>query len=179
MKFKSTLAVVLLAPSFAWAAGTAEPTPPKPTATTNTCAQDGLVWDATSESCVAPKDSRLDDDTRYDAARELAHGGHLDSALIVLAAMSDQNADRVLTYKGFVARKQGHWGKAMRFYTQALDQNPDNLLARSYYGQGLALAGAKPAAERQLAEIRQRGGAGSWAEAALVQTLAGDHRADY
>lgn len=175
---RTTLAAALLAPSVIWAAGSDSSEPPTPTSTTQTCTE-GLIWDAETSSCVAPKDARLDDDMRYGAVREFTYAGQLENALTVLEAMADQDADRVLTYRGFIARKQGHWGQALSYYDAALTRNPDNLLARSYYGQGLAQAGAKTAAQVQLAEIRQRGGAGSWAERALLTTLQGGVRQDY
>ena len=81
--------------------------------------------------------------------------------------MSDQSDDRVLTYRGFTARKLGQIDVAMVFYQQALDANPDNLLARSYMGQGLVAQGDRVAALTQLREINARGGADTWAAKSL------------
>ncbi|MEL7106239.1 MAG: tetratricopeptide repeat protein [Pseudomonadota bacterium] len=168
-----------LAPMFAfavmatplWAAGFNDDTPPTPTETTTACAE-GLVWDEEAESCVAPKESRLGDDGLYRAVRELAYAGRYDGAKAALAAMSDQNDTRVLTYRGFLARKTGDFAAAEAFYTAALAVDPDNLLARSYYGQGLVERGAYEAARAELSEIRRRGGRNTWAEAALGLALA-------
>ena len=81
--------------------------------------------------------------------------------------MSDQADDRVLTYRGFIARKSGDFAAAEAFYAAALAQNPDNLLARSYRGQGLAEIGDLVAARAELTEIRKRDGRGTWPELAL------------
>ncbi|MBV7410144.1 tetratricopeptide repeat protein [Maritimibacter sp. DP1N21-5] len=140
--------------------------PPTPTATTTDCAE-GTVWDETLEKCVAPKESRLDDDGLYEAARELAYAGRLDTAGSVLSAMSDQSDDRVLTYRGFIARQMGDIAAAEAFYLSALAKNPGNLLARSYMGQGLVAEGRIDEAYAQLVEIRRRGGADSWPAQAL------------
>ena len=74
----------------------------------------------------------MNDDDLYGAVRELAYAGRYLDAQGVLAAMSDQNDDRVLTYKGFTNRKLGNVEVAMVFYQKALDKNPDNIQARSY-----------------------------------------------
>ncbi|MEO0765577.1 MAG: hypothetical protein AAFY75_06105 [Pseudomonadota bacterium] len=49
--------------------------------------------------------------------------------------------------------------------------NPDNILARSYMGQGMVAAGDKVAAMTQLREIQERGGVGTWAEASLRNAI--------
>ncbi|KCV83466.1 hypothetical protein ATO10_01860 [Actibacterium atlanticum] len=170
--YRFLLLCTALLPGIAFAAGSDNSTPPTPTETTQTCT-DGLIWDGDSKSCVAPKDARLDDDTLYGAVRELAYAGQYDAALATLDAMSDQNHDRVLTYRGFVHRKLGQRDLSMAFYKQALTQNPDNILARSYMAQGFVAEGNLEAARLQLAQINTRGGAGSWAQASLAQALAG------
>lgn len=160
------LAVFLFLPTLAFAVGSDDDTPPQPTNTTKEC-ETGTVWDEDSKSCVAPKDSRLDDDTRYGAVREYAYAGAYGAAQDVLDAMTDQDSDRVLTYRGFIARKLGDFDAAEALYAAALAKNPDNFLARSYLGQGLAEQGDIPGARAELSEIRSRGGRGTWAEIAL------------
>lgn len=162
----TALALAALIPTATLAASLDDDTPPQPTSTTTQCEQ-GLVWDADSKSCVAPKDSRLDDDIRYGAVREYAYAGFYDAASDVLDAMTDQSSDRVLTYRGFLARKSGDFSTAESYYNAAIAQNPDNFLARSYLGQGLAEGGKVAAARVQLSEIRARGGRGTWPELAL------------
>ncbi|WP_420409746.1 tetratricopeptide repeat protein [Hoeflea sp.] len=164
------LTTALLFSSGAFAAGTSDDSPPQPTETSTTC-ENGQVWDQQTEACVDAKESRIDDDTRYAAARELAYAGRYDDALLVLSAMSDQTESRVLTYYGFANRKAGRTEIGMQYYRDALEANPDNLLARSYMGQGLVESGDLKAARVQLAEIVARGGASTWPETSLRRAI--------
>ena len=130
------------------------------------------VWDANLRKCVRPdKTSYLDEDTLYGAVRELAYAGRYNDAITVLDQMPDQNSDRVMTYRGFTARKLGDLDLADVYYKKAIDLNPDNIAARSYMGQGLVAKGDKVAAMEQLREIRARGGVGSWSEKSLAAAL--------
>ncbi|MBC7282373.1 hypothetical protein [Hoeflea sp.] len=164
------LTAALMFPMVAFAAGTSDDSPPEPTKTTKVC-KDGKIWDEKTKSCADAKESRLDDDTRYAAVRELAYAGKYSEALHVLAAMSDQGESRVLTYYGFTHRKAGRADLGMQYYDAALKADPDNLLARSYMGQGLVAAGDIEAAKLQLAEIEARGGKSSWPETALRKAI--------
>ena len=134
-------AAMLALPAAAFAAGTETNEPPKPTATTTECAE-GTVWDETQGKCVAPKESRLDDDGLYRAVRELAS-----------------------------ARSQGDLASGEALYRAALEVNPDNLLARSYMGQGYVTEGRVDEAYAQLVEIRSRGGADGWPAEALETAI--------
>lgn len=176
--FRPALTCALLLPVCAFAVGSDDTTPPKPTETTTACT-DGKVWDDTAKACVAPQESRLDDDTLYGAVREFAYAGQYGAAMAALDAMSDQGADRVLTYRGFTARKLGDMQAATRFYEQAIARNPDNLLARSYMGQGFVADGRHEDAQLQLAEIRARGGKGTWPEVSLSRALDTGETSDY
>jgi len=169
MRLAFTLLTVLT-PAFAFAAGSEDPTPPKPSETTMVCEQ-GKIWDEKAEACVAAEESRLDDETLYRAAREFAYVGQFGNALQALDAMSDQADDRVLTYRGFAHRKMGDVARGMSYYRAAIEANPDNLLARSYMGQALVEAGDTEAATLQLAEIRARGGRETWPEWSLKSAL--------
>lgn len=164
----ATLAISL--PLAANAAGSSDDSPPTPTETTTSC-EGGLIWDAGTKTCVAPKDSRLDDDARYEAVREFAYAGQYGAAQAAMDAMSDQQEDRVLTYRGFVTRKSGDMEGGMVFYRAAIDANPDNLLVRSYMGQAFVERGLIMPARTQLEEIRARGGAGGWSEIALAAAI--------
>lgn len=164
------LAASLMMPVAAFAAGSTDTSPPKPTETTKVC-KDGKVWDKKTKSCVNAKESRLDDDTRYAAVRELAYAGKYADALTVLAAMSDQHESRVLTYYGFTHRKAGRVDLGMKYYQAALKTDPDNLLARSYMGQGLVAAGDIEGARAQLAEIEARGGKWEWPGTSLRHAI--------
>ncbi len=163
------LAATLLAGP-ALAVGGNDTAPPKPTETAS-CAE-GTIWDPDAKACVVPKDARLDGDALFRAARELAYLGRYADTLRVLDAMPDQADGRVLTYRGFVARKTGDLPRAMALYQAALEAEPDNLLARSYRGQGLVEAGDIAGARADLVAIWSFGGAGSWPEEALARAIA-------
>lgn len=164
-----SLLPVIVAPALAFAAGE-EDTPPTSTFTTKTC-EAGMVWDTNEKKCVAPKESSLNDDQLYQNARELAYAGRLADAQEVLRLMSDPEDDRVLTYMGFTNRKLGKMDVAMTFYRRALEKNPDNLLARSYMGQGHVTDGDEDLAIAQLKEILERGGSGTWAATSLEDAI--------
>jgi Flp pilus assembly protein TadD len=152
--------------------------PPQPSPTTFTCPP-GTVWDHDEGSCVGPQDARLSDDDRYGAARELAYAGRYPEARAALDAMGEGDTSRVLTYRGFLARKAGDLAAAEHWYARALDADPGNLLARSYRGMGLLLSGDRMRAAAELQAIRDRGGRGTWAEQALATALDGGPVADY
>jgi tetratricopeptide (TPR) repeat protein len=130
-----------------------------------------MVWDVKTKKCVAPQSGQLDDDTRYRAVRELAYDGQYPEAMQVLATMSNQNESRVLTYYGFINRKSGNVEAGMQYYDAALKVDPDNILARSYMGQGLVAQGEYDLARVQLAEIQNRGGRSTWAEKSLMTAI--------
>ena len=155
-----------------------DPTPPKPTETTTVC-EEGFVWNAETETCEEIEDSRLDEDELFDAARELAYFDRPDDAIAVLTRMADQGAPRVLNYLGFSHRKAGRMVQAFGYYHEALDADPDYLLARSYMGQGYVSIGRPDLAREQLAEIVARGGTGSYAHAALAAALDAPARVTY
>ncbi|MEO0389340.1 MAG: hypothetical protein AAF218_00215 [Pseudomonadota bacterium] len=191
MRYFAFAAALAAAPMTAFAAGGGggSTTPPAQTQTTKDCnsarqwdpAQGKYVrfsqpvngvWDASIGKCVRPdRSGYLGEDILYDAVRELAYAGRFDAAREVLDQMPDQSSDLVLTYRGFTERKLGNLELANVFYQQAIDANPDNILARSYMGQGLVEAGDKVAALTQLREIQARGGAGSWAEQSLAEAI--------
>lgn len=164
MRYLAVLALVL--PSAAMAAGSGSSTPPVQPA-----CEAGKVRDAASGACVDKSSHLLDDAERLQAVREYAYAGQNRLAQQVLDAMDDQQADGVLTYRGFTARQLGNLSEAMDWYKLALDINPDNLLTRSYMGLGFVEQGQDDLARAQLSEIRARGGRGTWAEASLRLAL--------
>ncbi|MEM7470877.1 MAG: hypothetical protein AAF340_05940 [Pseudomonadota bacterium] len=170
MRLSTLSLIALLAPSVVFAAGSSSSNPPTTTQTASEC-KAGQVFDEKTESCVDKSSSLIDDDQRYEAVRELAYAGQYQRALGVLDVM-DEADSRVLTYRGFIARKTGDMEAAMQFYAAALDANADNILARSYMGQGLVEAGDRTGAKLQLAEIRARGGRNTWAEVSLKTAIA-------
>ncbi|MFY7914894.1 MAG: hypothetical protein ACOVPA_09525 [Rubrivivax sp.] len=154
----------------AFAAGDDSTTPPAPTPTPR--CPEGQIHDRKEGKCVPVKSSSLSDEDRYQAVRELAYLERYPAAAQVLDAMSDQRDDRVLTYRGFLERKLGRMDQAMRYYEAAIQKNPNNLLVRSYMGQGFVASGDLAAARRQHDEILARGGQGTWAEVSLRDALA-------
>ena len=170
MRLALSLTAMLLVAPAAFAAGSGDNDPPEPTETTTKC-KGAQVWDKAKKACVDAREGRLDNDQLYRAAREIAWAGRPADALAVLDAMTEGATDRVLTYRGFAHRKAGQWEKGRAFYAAALEQNPDNFLARSYLGQGLVERGDFAGAQAQWKEIRARGGAGTWAETALLAAL--------
>ncbi|WP_424833293.1 tetratricopeptide repeat protein [Ruegeria sp.] len=151
------------------AAGGGENNPPKPTNTTKKCLF-GRVYDETAGKCVKPNKTNFTDDQLYEAVRELAYDGQYEHAQDILRIM-DQNDDRVLTYWGFTYRKMGELALANAFYEDAIATNPDNILARSYMGQGFVSEGKTDLAIAQWREIKARGGEGTWAEASLREAI--------
>lgn len=174
----AAMLAVALALSGPVAAAGSDDEPPKTTKTTTEC-EKGKIWDEKTKACVDAQDSRLDDDTRFDAVRELAYAGRPDEALDVLAAMTEGETDRVLTYLGFANRLAGNVDRGMDFYERAIAQNPDNLLARSYMGQAFVKAGEMDLAQAQLDEIVARGGTGSWPERSLRRAISTQETFNY
>ena len=152
------------------AAGSDDATPPTPTETTVVCPE-GAIFDANSGVCVLPSESNLTDDQLYDIVRELAYAGRLNTASETLDQMSNQDDDRVLTYRGFIARVSGDFEAGEALYLAAITANPENILARSYLGQGYAAAGETELATIQLAAIEAASGTDNWPYQALSQAI--------
>lgn len=162
---------VMLASGQALAVGSDSSEPPKPTKTTTECKR-GEVWDEKKAKCVkADEKSGLDDDTIYKAARELAYANRYDEAHDLLMLARDRNDPRILNYLGYTSRKLGRYEVGMGYYREAIKRDPDYILARSYMGQALALAGDRKGAEEQLQQIAMRGGRDSWAYESLDNFL--------
>jgi len=187
-------AVSLSAPLAARAADSDTTTPPVATETTTTCT-DGKIWSDEKKECIAPEDlkpaegtqpdetkteeeekktERLIDDKLYAAAREFAYAGQHENALRALRAAYDQEDPRILNYMGYNTRKLGNMALGMTYYKRALQKDENYILARSYMGQALIEQGDIEGARVQLVEIRDRGGEGTWAYRALLQSLGGE-----
>lgn len=163
-------AALVFAPHLALAAGSDDSEPPTPTETTTECAE-GTVWDEKTKACIKAEDSSLNDDQRYDAVRELAYAGRHDEALAILATMTEGETSRVMTYQGFLLRQTGRIEEGIAAYERAIALNPQNILARSYYGQLLVQMDEQQLAQAQLDQIRANGGQGTWAETALAAAI--------
>lgn len=179
MRFAILTGFLVVLPTFVLSVGPDDhDDPPIQTETTKTCSG-GLVWNPDTRRCVQPQDAGLSDDHRLKAVRELAHFGAPDQAEIVLNSVTEQSTDAVYSYRGFLARKQGRHQEAHQWYAKAIAQNPNNLLARSYWGQAHVLAGDFDLARMQLREIRLRGGRETWPEIALRMALRSGHASGY
>ena len=163
-------ATLALAPHLALAAGSDDSEPPTPTETTTEC-EKGTVWDEKTKTCIKAEDSSLNDDQRFGAVRELAYAARYDEAMAVLAAMTEGETSRVMTYQGFLLRQTGRIEEGIAAYERAIAMDPGNILARSYYGQLLVQMDELAMAEDQLTQIRASGGTGTWAETALATAI--------
>lgn len=164
-------AALSLTPMVAFAAGSGDSEPPTPTETTTQC-EEGQVWDEKTETCVVPEEQSLNDDQRFGAVRELAYAGRYAEAKRVLAAMTEGETSRVMTYQGFLLRQTGQVEDGIAAYERAIALDPANSLARSYYGQLLVQMDEIALAQAQLDAIRAQGGSGTWAETALATAIA-------
>ena len=163
-------ATLALAPHLALAAGSDDSEPPTPTETTTEC-EKGTVWDEKTKTCIKADDQSLNDDQRFGAVRELAYAARYDEAMAVLAAMTEGETSRVMTYQGFLLRQTGRIEEGIAAYERAIAMDPGNILARSYYGQLLVQMDELAMAEDQLTQIRASGGTGTWAETALATAI--------
>ncbi|MFC3075309.1 hypothetical protein [Shinella pollutisoli] len=188
----ATLALAAMPLAAARAADADTTTPPVATETTTECT-DGRIWNDEKKECVEPealapaegatgeeeKESRRRiDDILYEAAREFAYAGQHGNAIRALRAASDQEDPRILNYMGYNSRKLGDMALGMDYYRRALEKDENYILARSYMGQALLEQGDVEGARVQLVEIRDRGGEGTWAYRALLESLGGT-RATY
>lgn len=167
-----------LFPIAAFAASEDTFTAPTPSETATVC-EDGMIFDLATETCMSPSDSSNDDSARMNDVRELAYEGYLQAALDVLDRLENPQDTMALTYYGFTHRKAGRSDLGMPYYQAALALDPDNILARSYMGQGFAESGKTQLAQAQLTEIRLRGGRGTCAEFTLRQAIQTDVEYSY
>ncbi len=170
MRLLPAIALFVTLPFAAFAAGSDDSEPPKPTQTTTQC-KDGEVWDEAQQKCVPPQYHGLNNDQRFRAVRELAWAGRYDDAMLVLSSMTEGDTDRVLTYRGFILRKSGNLEQGIVAYEAALKVNPGNILTHSYFGQLLVEMNEMDAARAHLAAIRSNGGQGTWAETSLARAI--------
>jgi tetratricopeptide (TPR) repeat protein len=126
---------------------------------TNQC-KNGKVWDKKQQKCVAPKESKLDDDSIYEAGRDLAMAGRYGEAITVLGLAADKTDPRILNYLGYSHRKSGRIQVGLGYYQEALRIDPDYTLVREYLGEAYLQLGDVASARQQLTEIEKRCGTG-------------------
>lgn len=158
----------------AFAAGSDDDTAPTPA-----ICEEGLVWDLATETCLPPEQSTNSDNAMMEDIRRLAYEGRFAEASALIELLPDEDAGFALTYQGFIARQTGDWEAAESLYLAALDLNPANNRARSYYGQGLVSLGDYAGARLQLAAIRDNGGARTWPEVSLERAIEGGPLSGY
>lgn len=140
---------------------------------------DSAAVGSTVEVCVDPATQSFNDQEIYDYAREVAYAGQYDRALKLLALAPNQDDPGILTYYGFVNRKMGNQAAADTYYLRAIAQDSANILARSYYGQGLVSQGKVDLAKAQLNAIEDAGGKGTWAHTSLQAVINGTSGYEY
>jgi tetratricopeptide (TPR) repeat protein len=135
----------------------------------------GKVWDKKQKKCVAPKQGMLDDDSIYEAGRDLAMAGRYGEAITVLGLAADKTDPRILNYLGYSHRKAGRIQVGLGYYQEALRINPDYTLVREYLGEAYIQLGDVASAKNQLSEIEKRCGTGCKEYTVLSQQLAKLH----
>lgn len=113
----------------------------------------GEAWDKAQKKCVAPKKGALDDDSIYEAGRDLAYAGRYDEAIDVLSLAANRNDKRILNFLGFAHRKSGRLEVGVGYYRQAIEIDPSYTLVREYYGEALLMKGDVDGARAELATI--------------------------
>lgn len=114
----------------------------------------GEIWSSSKKKCV-PRSSSLDQETIYQAGRDLANAGRYEEAIDVLSIGADRGDKRILNYLGYSHRKAGRVEVGLTFYRQALEIDPEYTLVREYMGEALLQKGDLKGALDQLAEIRR------------------------
>lgn len=120
----------------------------------------GKVWDKKQSKCVDPQRGMIDDDSIYEAGRDLAMAGRYDEAIKVLTLAADKTDARILNYLGYSHRKAGRVTVGLGYYQEALRNNPDYTLVREYMGEAYLQRGDVASAREQLGEIEKRCGKG-------------------
>jgi tetratricopeptide (TPR) repeat protein len=136
----------------------------------------GQVWDKKQQKCVVPKQGMLDDDSIYEAGRDLAMAGRYGEAITVLGLAADKTDPRILNYLGYSHRKSGRIQVGLGYYQEALRINPDYTLVREYLGEAYIQLGDVASAKNQLSEIEKRCGTSCREYTLLSEQLANFHK---
>jgi hypothetical protein len=118
----------------------------------------GLAWDMRRKRCVAQQRGMLDDESIYEAGRQLAAARRYGEAIALLSLAADKTDPRILNYLGFSHRMQGRVLVGLGYYQEALIQDPGYVPAREYMGEAYLQLGDIGAAREQLGEIGLRCG---------------------
>jgi tetratricopeptide (TPR) repeat protein len=118
----------------------------------------GMIWSRPKGKCVVPQQGKVDDDSIYEAGRNLAMLGRYGEAITVLTMTANKSDPRVLNYLGYSHRKQGRVVVGLGYYQEALRSNPNYTPAREYLGEAYLQLGDMVSAREQLSEIEKRCG---------------------
>jgi tetratricopeptide (TPR) repeat protein len=118
----------------------------------------GQVWDKKRKKCVVPKHAMLDDESIFEAGRDLAYAGRYDEAINVLTMAANKRDPRILNFLGYAHRKSGRVNVGLGYYQEALRIDPNYTLVREYLGEAYLQIGDMRDARGQLAEIEKRKG---------------------
>ena len=124
------------------------------------------------KKCVKVESGILPDEELYHQGRALAKAGKYEEALVVLAAIKNQNDPRVLNYTGYSNRKAGRIEIGITYYRKALAIDPNFVLVREYLGEGYVAAGRIDLAQIELNEIKARAGVKSEEYKDLAKAIA-------
>lgn len=171
MNILATIGSGLLGLSIATAALAAGDGNSSATPTEAACKKKGMVLDPKTKKCVEAEHGMFSDEVLYINARGMAYDGQFKDAIRLLSLVKNKDDPRVLNYLGFSHRKLGDLQTALSYYQQALQIDPDYILARSYMGQGYVADDNMDAARQQLDEIRKRGGEQTWAYVMLENAI--------
>ena len=132
----------------------------------------GEVWDKKQKKCVPPQQGQIDDESIYEAGRDLAMDGRYAEAINVLSLATNKADPRILNYLGFSHRKDGRVLVGLGYYQEALKVDPDYVLVREYLGEAHLQLGDLAAAQEQLREIEKRCGTTCEEYADLAEDIA-------
>jgi tetratricopeptide (TPR) repeat protein len=98
------------------------------------------VWDKNKKKCVVPKQGMLDDESIFEAGRDLAYAGRYDEAINVLTMAANKEDPRILNFLGYAHRKSGRVNVGLGYYQEALRMDQGKRPAcrdREAQGKGL------------------------------------------
>ena len=112
----------------------------------------GKVYDKKTKKCV-DQQSLNDQESIFEAGRQLAYNGRYDEAITLLSRAPDQGDARILNMLGYSHRKLGMLDTGIAYYKHSIAVDPQYALVREYYGEALLQKGDVTAARGQLASI--------------------------
>ena len=140
---------------------------------TPTC-KAGMVWNKAKGICEKASSGLFDDKTLYEQGRALALAGDYEDALVLFAAIRDQEDSDVLTMIGYSKRKSGAVEEGIGYYHRALALNPSNVNTHEYLGEGYVAMGRLDLAQAQLETIGKLCGEECDQYLDLAAAMAGD-----